>query len=111
MRIERHRIGTVEIIAPAGALVDEDVEGFVSQLDELVKAAHPRFVVSLHDVPYLDSAAIEALLNAAEELDERAATLKLARVPSTCREILELTGVSDQFSFFTEVQDAVRSFI
>jgi len=111
VKIDSQQVGTVEVITPLGALVDQDVDAFTDCLQDLVKAAHPRFVISLHEVPYLDSAAIEALLEAADELDERAATLKLAQVPATCREIFELTGVSNQFSFFAEVQDAVRSFL
>ncbi len=59
----------------------------------------------------MDSVAVEGLLAATDELADRAVNLKLASVPSTCREILELTGVSGRFSFFQDVQDAVRSFL
>lgn len=111
MKIERQRIGTVDVLTPIGALVDAEVEEFSKLLLEQVQHPNARVVVAMREVPYLDSGAIEGLLEATDELADRAASLKLASVPQTCREILELTGVSGRFSFFEEVQDAVRSFL
>jgi anti-anti-sigma factor len=111
VKVEHQRAGSVDVLKPVGALVDKDAESFAKDLLERVQSANPRVVLSMHEVPYLDSAAIEYLLNAADELAERAVSLKLARVPPTCREILELTGVAERFSFFNDVQDAVRSFL
>ena len=78
---------------------------------EKVTLPNSRVVLVMRDVPYLDSAAIEGLLSATEELADRAMILKLANVPQSCREVLEMTGVSGRFSFFEDVQDAVRSFL
>ena len=111
MKVEQRQVGTVDVFTPVGALVDQDAESFSKQLLERVELPNPRVVVVMHDVPYLDSVGVEGLLAAADELTRRAARLKLATVPSTCREILELTGVSGRFSFFEDVQDAVRSFL
>jgi anti-anti-sigma factor len=111
MKIERQQIGTVDVFTPVGALVEAEAEDFSKLLLERVRLPNARVVVSMREVPYLDSGAIEGLLEATEELADRAAGLKLASVPQTCREILELTGVSARFSFFEEVQDAVRSFL
>ncbi len=65
----------------------------------------------MHEVPYVDSEALEGLLQATDELADRASALKLAAVTSTCREVFELTDLSDRFRFFNGVQDAVRSFL
>ena len=111
MRIERQQVGTVNVLSPIGALVDHDTEKFRAELLESVKAPDSRLVVSVAEVPYMDSAALDALLEASDVLAERAATLKLASVPATCREILELTGLAGRFDFFPDVRDAVRSFL
>ena len=111
MKIEQQQIGTVDVFSPIGALVDQDGESFVKTLGQRLKSANPRVVVAMHEVPYVDSAALEGLLNATEELQERASALKLANVTSTCREIFELTGVASRFRFFKDVQDAVKSFL
>ncbi|RME36256.1 MAG: anti-sigma factor antagonist [Planctomycetota bacterium] len=111
MNIEQRKVGSVDVLTPGGALVDEDGAAFARVLRERVEAPNARVVVCLRNVPYMDSEAIEALLDASDRLADRADVLKLASVPSTCREILEVTGTASQFRFFTEIQDAVRSFL
>jgi anti-anti-sigma factor len=111
MKVEKQQVGTVDVFTPVGALVDQDAESFSKLLLQRVRSSNPRVVVSMQEVPYMDSAAIEGLLDATDELADRAANLKLANVPSTCREILELTGLAGRFSYFENVQDAVRNFL
>lgn len=111
MKVERQQVGTVDVLAPIGALVDPEAVDFLELLQKQVGSMNPRVVISMHEVPYIDSAGIEGLLDASDELHDRATTLKLAAVPSTCREIFELTGTAPRFSFFSSVSDAVRSFL
>ena len=111
MKVEQQQVGTVDVLTPLGALVDQEAEDFLKLLVERTKSPSARVVVSMQEVPYMDSTAVEELLTATEGLADRAMNLKLASVPPACREILELTGVSGRFSFFHNVQDAVRSFL
>ena len=111
MKIEQQRIGTVDILAAVGALVDDDALQFHRLLLERLQSPNSRVVVSMQDVPYMDSVALEGLLEATDELADRASALKLANLTQTCREILELTGLSGRFRFFNDVQDAVKSFL
>lgn len=111
MKIEQQQVGSVAVLAPDGPLADEDVAVFRKVLVERLQSPNPRIVVSMHDVPYVDSVALEMLLDAADELAQRAMSLKLVKVTPTCREILELTGCAERFSFFNEIQDAVKSYL
>jgi len=111
MKVERQEIGTVEILSPQGVLTEDDAEEFSTMLQRRLAGANPRVAVSLSDVPYMDSTALNALLEAAEELADRGTRLKLVSVNPTCRETLELTGLSPRFQFFENPQDAVRSFL
>jgi anti-anti-sigma factor len=111
MKIERQRIGTVEVCAPVGPLTEEDATQFTRVLLERIRASSARLVVSMREVPYFDSTALEGLVTASDELGEQAARLKLVQVNQTCREVLELTGLAPRFQFFEEVQDAVKSFL
>lgn len=111
MKIEWQKIGTVDVLHPFGAIVDDEVPAFRKLLLDRINGANPRVVISLEDVPYMDSEAIETLLDATDELASRAMALKFAAVTSTCRELFTLTGTADQFVFFTDVQDAARSFL
>lgn len=111
MKVERQKVGTVDVIRPVGPLIDQDVEPFARALQDRLQASNPRVVVAMNDVPYMDSVALEKLLDATDELSDRAMNLKLAGVTPACREILELTGLAAKFSLFADVQDAVRSFL
>lgn len=111
MKVEQQQIGTVDVFTPVGALIDQDAEHFARLLLDRLESANARAVVDLHEVPYMDSSALEGLLAASEEVADRATGLKLANVTPTCREILELTGLSNRFRFFESIQDAVKSFL
>jgi anti-anti-sigma factor len=111
MKVDVQKVGTVDVYAPSEALADEEAESFSAMLASRIDQGNLRVVVSLKDVPYLDSIALEGLLTATEKSKRHATPLKLASVPSTCREILELTGLSDHFQIFETTQDAVRSFM
>lgn len=111
MKIEHQTYGTVNVCTPVGALADEDAQHLGADLLTRAEGVNPRFVVRMAEVPYMDSAALEALLSVAEALQSRGVRLKLVAVPLVCREILEITGLSSQFQFFETVEDAVRSFL
>lgn len=111
MKIDQEHVGTVEILTPAGALVDDDAQEFCNLLLERVRDQSPRLVISMQEVSYMDSVTLEGLLEAADLMAARAFSVKLVGVTSTCREILDLTGLAGRFRFFEEVQDAVRSFL
>lgn len=111
MKIERQRVGTVDVMTPQGALVDQDGGKLVQALLERLSSANPRLVLAMQEVPYMDSAALEGLLDATERLNEQASALKMANLTPTCREILELTGLSGRFRLFKDVSDAVKSFL
>jgi len=111
VKVERQQVGTVDVFMPVGALVDEDAEGFCRLLLERLRSPNPRVVISMQEVPYMDSIALEGLLDATDDLAERAMSLKLVNLTPTCREILELTGLAGRFRFFQDTEDAVKSFL
>lgn len=111
MKIDQQEVGTVQVFSPQGALVDDDAAEFAVLMEQKLKASNPRLVVAMGEVPYLDSKALETLVECSDALRARGSTLKLAAVPATCREIMQLTGLSERFQFFEQVQDAVRSFL
>lgn len=123
MKIEQQQVGTVDVLTPLGPLVDPDAEPFCHLLlkrlgpngsgfaSEPGGAGAKRVVVCLEHVPYVDSTALNALATLSDQLVDAGANLKVCAVPPSCREILELTGLSARFEFFTDVPDAVRSFL
>ncbi len=111
MKFTEEQVGTVSVLKPSGTLVAETAVEFTELLGDRTALPSARVVVSLADVPYMDSQALEGLLDVADGLASRATTLKLAGTSVTCREILELTGLTGRFQLFSDVEDAVRSFL
>ncbi len=111
MKIDRQSCGTVDVFTPFGTLVDEEADKFAKFLAERLRSPNHRFVIDLSEVPYMDSVALEGLATAADELEARSMRLRLVSVPPACREIFELTGISPQFEFFEDAEQAVRSFL
>ena len=111
MKVEQQQVGTVDVFTPTSPLVDQEGEKFCKTLLQRISTGNPRVVLDMREVPYIDSAALEALLQATEQFHGRAASLKIAAASPTCREIFELTGLASQFRFFKDVQDAVKSFL
>ncbi len=111
MSIEEKRVGTVDVLAPSGPIVDDDAEDLISMMTNRLSSPNARFVLSMEKVPYIDSRGIEGLVESSESLMGRGGRLRLAGVTATCREALELTGQSEKVDFFDTLQDAVRSFL
>ena len=99
MKVEQQRVGTVDVFTPSAAMVDQDGEVFIELLHKRLTSPNPRVVVAMHEVGFMDSAALEGLVAATEQLSQSAAALKLVAVTPTCREIFGLTGLSGRFRF------------
>ena len=111
MKIEQQKVGTVDVFTPTGPLIEQDAEQFVNTIVNQIQTGNSRMVISLHEVPYMDSVALEGFINVVEIMEGQAVEMKLAKVTATCREIFELTGISNRFRFFNDIQDAVKSYL
>ena len=103
--------GAVLVLKPLGAILDSDVAGFRTRAFDAAHRSVGRMVVDASAIPFIDSAAIEALVDLTEQLAESGRALKLCAPTPTVRLILELTGWVGSFEFFDDVPLAVRSFL
>ncbi|MFW6169830.1 MAG: STAS domain-containing protein [Planctomycetota bacterium] len=107
---ERERIGTIDVIHGVDALVTEHLEPFVELLDECADEGQPKAVLDLRDVPLIDSAGLETLLDMQEKFEGYGGALKLLISNGLCKDILDVTGVDSHFEVFADVREAVGSF-
>ena len=103
--------GAVEVIAPEIALNQENIEQLTSVIDEKSFTGQPMVVIDMTDVPLVDSAGLEALLDFQQELRESAGTLKLAGLTQLCEDIFRVTGVAERFETFVDAKAAIGSFV
>lgn len=107
---ERERVGAVDVIHGADALVTEHLEPFVELLDGCVEEGQPKAILDLTEVPLIDSAGLETLLEMQEKFEGYGGALKLLINSGLCRDILDATGVDSRFEVFSDKREAVGSF-
>ncbi len=109
MKVETLAQGSIVVATPHGPLTHEETGDFRAAIGDSIRERNGRVVLDMTDVPFLDSAGIEVLL----ELIGQAATLqkpRLARLADACREALDLTDVLEKLETFDTVENALRSF-
>jgi len=111
MKIDVHQMGSVTVVSPSGAIAQDDVDDFARVLEERRCSTNGRLLIDFGDVSFLDSRAVEAIWDFADQQHESGHIAKLAAVQELCREILELTSVSEQLDIFDSCESAVRSFV
>ena len=111
MRIDTKQKGAVTVVRPHGPLNHEDAEAFQARLDEVSAQSLGRFVVDMSAIPYVDSRGLEALLATSEQLEHSGRQLKLCSANDTLREVFELTELTNQFEYYEDTTNAVRSFL
>lgn len=109
MRIQSQPQGHVTVLLPHGPLVADELPDFRRSLQDAVSAKGRRVVVDMSDVPYLDSGAIELLLESCSVRLAPPQRPKLAALTETCLEALELTDTLPRLEVFDTVDNALRS--
>lgn len=104
------RQGTVDVIGGSKPLVSTTVEELQSLLDECLQKGAPRIVISLDEVPLIDSEGLELLLNTNDRCTSRGGVMLLAAPNALCRDILRMTGIDQSISMYSDATDAIRSF-
>ena len=107
---QRERQGTVDVIRGADALIVQHLDQFGEVLGECLDGGQPKAVLDLQQVPLIDSAGLEQLLEARERFERLGGGLKLLAPNDLCGDILAATGVGEKFEVFSDVKGAVGSF-
>ena len=108
---ERATQGVVDVIRGDSPLNAERVPEVAGLLRECSRNGQPYVVLDLEDVPLIDSAGLELLLDVKEEYALLGGALKLASPNPLCKEILVVTGLDENFEIHDETLSAVGSFV
>ncbi|MBX3358933.1 MAG: Flp pilus assembly complex ATPase component TadA [Phycisphaeraceae bacterium] len=111
MEIRETKHGAITILKPIGPLVQGEAQVFSQRMAVTWTRSLGRSVIDASAIPFLDSAGLEALVAAAEQVNETGQSLKIAAAGETLREVFDLTDVTPLFEHFLEVSDATRSFV
>ena len=111
MAIEERRHGAVTVLRPNGSISGEDAAALLQSICDAAGRSLGRLVVDTGATPFVDSAGLEALVDAADRMAANGQALKLCALNETLREALALTGLARRFEQYEDVQAAVRSFL
>jgi anti-anti-sigma factor len=104
------RQGAVSVIHPHGPLEAKHCDQFKTTVLQGLTCGRPMLVVDFHDVPLVDSAGLESLVELRDALEAKGGAVKLAAVNPLCADILRVTGVGQKFEQHPLVRSAVGSF-
>ena len=110
MNITAESYGQAVVLNCKGELTADSLDAFKRAVDHQLQDAQVRdLVLNLEEVPFLDSEALEYLLDLQERLSERLGQVKLARPDENVSKILEITRLDNAFETFEDVSEAVKT--
>jgi anti-sigma B factor antagonist len=111
LAIAERRIGGVTVLALTGRLVLEEGDAPLRErIDGLVQEGRTEIVLNLHDISYVDSCGIGAVVGKFVSLKRRGGHLKLVCPSLRCRHVLEITHLLPVFEVFETDEEAIASF-
>jgi anti-sigma B factor antagonist len=113
MDIEVARDNDTTIVRPTGERLDIEVAAeFRAKLLSLIEQGHRQLVIDLHDVSFIDSSGLGALVSALKTLKRGSGPgdVRLARVQTPVVSLLEIIRLNRVFTSFASVEQAVQSY-
>ena len=109
MNVTAESYGQAVLLNCKGELTADSLDAFRRAVDHQLQESQVRdLVLNLEQVPFLDSAALEYLLELQERLNERLGQVKLAKLDENVAKILEITRLDSAFQRFEDLTEAVK---
>jgi anti-anti-sigma factor len=108
MEIKSERYGQALILRCKGELTADSLEVFIKEVQRLVTAGAVDVVLSLEEVPFIDSAGLEYLLDLQDDLMDSGGQISLTNVDENVAKVLEITRLGAGFEVLPDVLDAVK---
>jgi anti-anti-sigma factor len=108
MRLERHMVGEVTVVALAGRLDSASAPDVREHLGQLVPGRGP-VLLDLSQMSCLSGAGLRVLLVACRQAERNGARLTLAAVPAEVRAVMTATGFLEFFAVADTVAAGVQA--
>lgn len=103
-------IGTVSVVKARNSLLGDCLEQCRQYFQDLLANRRHRLVLDLSESPIVDSEGLEFIVDAQQTLLQRGGRMVIAEPQSLCREVLEITGVSEYVAIFDDRRVALGEF-
>ena len=91
MQVTVSNEGAVTVVAPQGPIIANEMDELEKQLDSLCRQGTGRIVISMNEVPFIDSAGLELFLSHQCQLEKRGLRLKLSGLTDITQKIFDIT--------------------
>jgi len=109
LRINERPIGDVRLLELSGHLVFDDGDEILRErVHALVDAGSRRILLDLHDVTYVDSGGIGAVVELYLHVTKAGGRLALMRPGPCARRVLQITHLTSALDVFEDEDGAVR---
>ena len=109
MRIQTESYGQAIILILKGELDADSLAGLKQAVERQLRSREViDLVLNLENVPFIDSEALQYLLDVQELLAERLGQVKLVKPDQNILKILEMTRLRSNFEVFWEVPEAAK---
>jgi len=99
----------ITLVTMSGEFTADCIDVFKRSVSERLSKSGRDFVIQINDVPFIDSAGLEALLWLQDEAAERLGQIRLVQPGEDVRTIMHLTGLTPQFDIHDEMSHAIKS--
>lgn len=110
MKIESQKYNDVIVLQLQGEFTGETLKAIENETSNAFASRVSGIVLDMSKVIFMDSQALEYLVDLDEKCRENTRQLKVAGLDETCSKILELTRLLPQFDTYAELTEAVKSF-
>lgn len=108
-RKEDTTVGGRTVLTPKSPITHENCHEIERQIGEAVKRSKTDIILDCKHVIYLDSAALELLIRAHDELKNKGGALKIAGLNNVCRDTLMATRLINVLFVYKDIHEAVAN--
>ena len=110
MKIESQKYNDVIVLQLQGEFTTETLKSLEDETSKAFASKVSGIVLDMAKVLFIDSQALEYLVELSEKCRENIRQLKLSGLDENCTKILELTRLLPRFDTYMELTEAVKSF-
>lgn len=108
--IQVQKVGVVTVLKPQSALVGECLAACRRQLNDCLQTLKSRLIIDLSETSLIQSEGLEFLVDAQQACLQRGGRLALAAPTELCADALEISGLKECISLFSDLRSALGDF-
>ena len=111
MKIETQNQHDITALLLQGELSSEVANTLQESARNAIAAGATGIVIDMENITFIDSVGLETLLWLRDYCQENNRQFKISALDENCKTIMEITRLADQLDSYSEITEAVKSFV